>query len=138
MRKRFVRLLSVMLCLRHAECVPTLTTAQPRFQEGGHEARHRRVEILVLTNDANIGKLRMLFASKVRQDAFAQGGRTFVRSQNLDLRDQRAIGNHGPARLARKLGDIEAGLLLELAPDAEFEIDFVADDVLGIGRAAGK
>ena len=42
--------------------VSTLATAQPRFQEGGHEARHRRVEILVLTNDANIGKLRMLFA----------------------------------------------------------------------------
>ena len=44
----------------------------------------------------------------------------------------------GPARLGGEFSSIEPGLLLQLAPHAEIEIDASGDDVVGVGRTTGK
>ena len=67
-----------------------------------------------------------------------QGFGGFARAQHLDLPDQRAVDDHGPARLRREIVHRQAGLLEKLAPHAVLEIDLAADDVVRIGRAAGE
>ena len=61
-----------------------------------------------------------------------------ARPQHLDLRDQRAVDDHRPARLGLEIAHRKPGLLEKLAPHAVLEIDFAADDVIGAGRAAGE
>jgi hypothetical protein len=63
---------------------------------------------------------------------------TLFRTQDLDLRNQRTINDHGPAGLDLKLGDIEAGLLLKFTTYAQIEINFAVDDVVRIRRTTGK
>ena len=77
-------------------------------------------------------------AREMIENARAQGLGVLPAAQHLDQRDQRAIDDGGPARLRGEFGRIAAGFLLELAPHAEIEIDLAVDDIVGVGRAAGK
>ena len=80
----------------------------------------------------------MLFGSEVLKHASTQDSGRLVRTQNLDLCDERPIDDHGPAMLDIKIRKIKSGFLLELAPHAQIEIDFATDDVIRIGRTARK
>src|SRR5262245_20447056 len=96
------------------------------------------IKIALPPDDTDISQFRFFLSRKMRKNTFAEGYCPFGGPQNLDQRDERAVDNHVPARLGIELGDIEPGLFLELSPHAQIKIDFVGDDVVGIGRAAGK
>src|SRR5215471_13717919 len=112
---------SVMLLLRRDR--PTLSTRQARSQKRGDESRHRGVEVRKRFNDAYAGKFRMGLGRKIAEDVFLQDGRRLARTQHLDVGDQRAVDDRGPTRLDCKLGDVETGFLLQLAPHAGIKID---------------
>ena len=97
------------------------------------------VEIGRAAHDADVGKFRLLLAREMREDARAQRHRRLARLRStLICTISAAVDHAGPARLGVKLGRIEPGLFLELAPHAEFEIDLAADDVVGSGVPEGK
>src|SRR5215471_16815664 len=127
---------SVMLLLRRDR--PTLSTRQARSQKRGDESRHRGVEVRKRFNNAYAGQFRMGLGRKIAEDAFLQDGRRLLRTQHLDVRDQRAVDDSGPARLDSKLRDVEAGFLFQLALHAEIKIDLAINKVVWIGRPAGK
>ena len=103
------------------------------------EARHRRVE--VGRRRARCGYRRVPAASRGQDDracARARSRRPRLARSTLICAISAPSTDRGPSRLRAEFGGVEPGLLLELAPHAEIEIDFAVHDVVRVGRAAGK